>query len=152
MEQWMPAQIMGRLRRFPRSQWHAFFAVWGAGLFAHGYMLANKLPNHDDIHSMFGKGAVYEYGRWGLPFLGKLDGSYSMPWMLGLFTLFLLAVAAMLIVDMMRIKSPLFAALAGGGDAGGLPHHCQHLRLYVYERHIQPLGAARRAGRLALLP
>lgn len=114
MEQWMPAQVLGRLRRLPRSQWYAFFGVWVAGLFAHGYMLANKLPNHDDIHSTFGKGAIYESGRWGLPIIGKLDGSYSMPWMLGLFTLFLLAVTAMLMVDILQIRSPLFGALTGG--------------------------------------
>lgn len=117
MEQWMPAQVLGRLRRLPRSQWYAFFGVWVAGLFAHGYMLANKLPNHDDIHSMFGKGAIYESGRWGLPVIGKLDGSFSSSWMLGLFTLFLLAVTAMLMVDIMRIRSPLFGALAGGALA-----------------------------------
>ena len=41
------------------------------GLAAHMYMLTNKLPNHDDIESMFGKGATVTSGRWGLE-LSKL--------------------------------------------------------------------------------
>lgn len=114
MEHWMPNEVFGWLKRIPRAHWCGFAGVWVAGLFAHGYMLANKLPNHDDLHSLFGKGALYEMGRWGLPYVGRLDGNYSMPWMLGLLTLFLLAVTAMLLVELLQIQSPLFGALAGG--------------------------------------
>lgn len=113
MEQWMPDHVLGWLKKIPRPHWYAFAGVWLAGLFAHGYMFANKLPNHDDVQSFLTKGAGISLGRWGLGAVGRLDGSYSAPWMLGLFSLFLLAVTAMLLVEVLRIQKPLFAALTG---------------------------------------
>lgn len=113
MEQWMPDHLLSRLKRIPRPHWYAFAGAWLAGLFAHGYMFANKLPNHDDVQSFLTKGVEINLGRWGLGVVGKLDGSYSAPWMLGLFSLFLLAVTAMLLVEILRVQRPLFAALTG---------------------------------------
>lgn len=113
MEQWMPDQVLAWLKRIPRPHRYAFGGVWLAGLFAHGYMFANKLPNHDDVQSFLTKGAGINLGRWGLSFVGRLDGAYSAPWMLGLFSLCLLAVTAMLLVEFLEIKRPLFAALTG---------------------------------------
>ncbi len=113
MEQWMPDRVLAWIKRIPRPHRCAFWGVWLAGLFAHGYMFANKLPNHDDVQSFWGKGAGMSLGRWGLSLVGRLDGSFSAPWMLGLFSLCLLAAAAMLMVEILEIKRPLFAALAG---------------------------------------
>ena len=36
-----------------------FFTALLAGLAAHGYAFSNKLVNHDEIESLFGKGACY---------------------------------------------------------------------------------------------
>ncbi len=110
----MPDRVPALLKRITRPHRYAFWGVWLAGLFAHGYMLANKLPNHDDVQSFLTKGAGLSSGRWGLALVGRLDGSYSAPWMLGLFSLLLLAVTAMLLVEILEIQKPLFAALAGG--------------------------------------
>ena len=87
MEQWMPDHLLGWLKKIPRPHRFAFAGAFLAGLFAHGYMFANKLPNHDDVQSFLTKGAGLSSGRWGLEIVGRLDGSYSAPWMLGLFSL-----------------------------------------------------------------
>ena len=111
--EYTPERFAAGLKKVSRQQWWAFAGAWAAGLFAHGYMLANKLPNHDDLSCFWTKGASYTSGRWALDLVGWLDGSFSMPWMLGLTALLLLSVGAMFIVDILRLKSPLFCGLAG---------------------------------------
>lgn len=113
MEGWTPEAFVGRLKKIPRRQWYAFAGVWLAGLFAHGYMFANKLPNPDDLVCLWDKGVSFELGRWALPIVGMLDGTFSSPWMLGLLSMLLFSIAAMQLVEILRLKSPLFCALAG---------------------------------------
>ena len=43
-----------------------FLAALFTGLLAHGFAFTNKLLNHDEIESLFGKGATVTSGRWGL--------------------------------------------------------------------------------------
>ena len=42
-----------------------FLAALFTGLLAHGFAFTNKLLNHDEIESLFGKGATVTSGRWG---------------------------------------------------------------------------------------
>lgn len=111
--EYTPEHFVATLKRIPPQQRWAFAGAWAAGLFAHGYMLANKLPNHDDIACFWSKGGGLGMGRWGLELVGWLDGSFSSAWMLGLMALLFLSAAAMLIASLLRLKSPLFCFLAG---------------------------------------
>ncbi len=113
MEGPMPGWLAGIRARISRQQRWAFAGVWAAGLFAHGYMLANKLPNHDDIACFWSKGGSIELGRWGLGLVEWLDGGFSSPWLLGLLSLLFISLAAMLLVELLRLQSPLFCFLAG---------------------------------------
>ena len=76
-----------------------------AGLAAHMFMLTNKLPNHDDIESIFGKGATVTSGRWGLELIKPLFPDCSMPWIYGLIRILLLSVSACLMLRILKIKS-----------------------------------------------
>lgn len=76
-----------------------------AGLAAHMFMLTNKLPNHDDIESIFGKGATVTSGRWGLELIKPLFPDCSMPWIYGLISILLLSVSACLMLRILKIKS-----------------------------------------------
>lgn len=49
------------------------------GFIAHGFMLANKLPNHDDLCSLFIKWGTFELGRWGLELIKYIFPNFSMP-------------------------------------------------------------------------
>ncbi len=111
--EYTPERFVANLKRIPRQQWWAFAGVWAAGLFAHGYMLVNKLPNYDDITCLWSKDGGADFGRWALRFFRELDGSFSSPWMLGLLSLLYLAAAAMFLADVLRLESPLFCFLAG---------------------------------------
>lgn len=82
-----------------------------AGLLAYGYAFTNKLPNPDDVFWLFNKGATLASGRWGLPPLSVLFPDYSMPWIYGIFTLLLLAVAICLILKLFHIQNPIIQLL-----------------------------------------
>ncbi len=92
------AAVLGRKYRAP------FFAALIAGLCAHGYAFTNKLLNHDEIESLFGKGATVTSGRWGLELVKVLFPDWSMPWIYGIVSLVLIAAAACLMLETLDIR------------------------------------------------
>ena len=105
-----PEKLPERLRpcRLP------FFSALLAGLLAHGFAFANKLPNADELSSLYGKGMTVGSGRWGLELSKYLFPSISTPWIYGLLSLVLLSAAACLMVRIFRIRSPLLIAVLSG--------------------------------------
>lgn len=83
------------------------------GLLAHCFMLTNKLPNHDDIQSIFSKGATFELGRWGLELIKYIIPNYSMPWFNGIILLIAVTISACLIVKILGIRSKVKQCLIG---------------------------------------
>ncbi len=96
------------LRAAAAALWRAerlpFLSALLTGLAAHGYAFGNKLLNHDEIESLFGKGATVTSGRWGLELVKLLFPDYSMPWIYGLMSLVLLAAASCLMLRALRIR------------------------------------------------
>ena len=90
-----------------------FLASMLTGLAAHGYAFANKLVNHDEVESLFGKGATVTSGRWGLELVKVLFPDWSMPWIYGIISLLLISLAVCLMVRMLGIRSPVLQALLG---------------------------------------
>lgn len=90
-----------------------FLAAFAAGLVSHGYAFTNKLVNHDEVESLFGKGATITSGRWGLELVKPLFPDWSMPWVYGLVSILLLSLAVCLAVKLLNIRSkPMQALLA----------------------------------------
>lgn len=94
--------------RFP------FLASFFFGLLAYGFVFTNKLVNHDEVSSLFTKGATVTSGRWGLGALDSIFPNYSMPWIYGLFTILFIALSVCLMVNMFHIKSQLLQVLLSG--------------------------------------
>lgn len=90
------------------------FSAFFIGLLAHGFAFSNKYINHDEIYNLFGKGATVDSGRWGLGFLDAVFPNYSMPWIYGILTVVLIAVAACLIIHAFSIRHPILQALLAG--------------------------------------
>ncbi len=88
------------------ARWRApFFTALVVGLLAHGYAFFNKLVNHDEIESLFGKGATVTSGRWGLELVKVLFPDWSMPWIYGAASLLLMAIAVCLMLRLLEIRS-----------------------------------------------
>ena len=82
-----------------------FFTALVVGLLAHGYAFFNKLVNHDEIESLFGKGATVTSGRWGLELVKVLFPDWSMPWIYGAVSLLLMAAAVCLMLRLLQIRT-----------------------------------------------
>lgn len=99
----------------------AFMAVIAAGFAAHLYMFTNKLPNLDDVVMMNSFGTTFRTGRWFLWIVGAaayhLDLVFSLPWINGLITLFLLGVCAGIAADLLGMKSRTANVLLGAAIA-----------------------------------
>ena len=95
-----------------------FLSALLVGIMAHGYAFTNKLVNHDEIESLFGKGATVTSGRWGLELVKLLFPDWSMPWIYGLLSLLLISAAACLMLRILGLKSTamhiLLPALVAG--------------------------------------
>ena len=82
-----------------------FLTALAVGFCAHGYAFSNKLLNHDEIESLFGKGATVTSGRWGLELVKPLFPDWSMPWIYGIISLVFIAAAACLMLETLEIRS-----------------------------------------------
>lgn len=98
------SDLFGRIPQYIKT---TFIAACVSGLLAHFYIISRKLPNHDDIGHLFEATYGTASGRWLLPFIFKLDGNFSTPWLIGILSIILLAVAVCFTVSVMRIRRPL---------------------------------------------
>ncbi|MBQ6569681.1 MAG: glucosyltransferase domain-containing protein, partial [Clostridia bacterium] len=74
------------------------------GILCYLYVFTNKFVNVDEIYYLFGKGVTVSSGRWGLEILRFVIPDYSMPWLHGISTLFLISVSVCFIIDIFEIK------------------------------------------------
>ncbi len=106
---------------FVRDLWHrtpahirtTFFSAAAVGLATHLYAFTNKFANHDDLYQLFRGGYGVFSGRWLLPTVLRMDGSFSIPWLIGLLGILFLSLGACLVVSLLRIRRPLGCLLAG---------------------------------------
>ena len=84
------------------------------GFLAYGFTITNKLINHDEAYSLFLKGATVVSGRWGLGALDSIFPNYSMPWIYGLFTVFLIALGVCTLVSMFSVRNRLLQGILAG--------------------------------------
>lgn len=83
------------------------------GLFTHGYMFMNKLPNFDDAVAMTSRGTTYGWGRWFLPFTKVLTTGKNSPMWCGVTSLIFIIIATWFIVKLLRITNELAIVLVG---------------------------------------
>lgn len=108
-----------RDRQWIRKPW--FCAATAAavyGIAVHSFALNNILHNHDNIASQpGGYGLGVDMGRWFLEILGrffdKAGLNYNLPSVNGMIYIALLAVAAALLVSVLKIRSKVSAVLIG---------------------------------------
>lgn len=84
------------------------------GMLAHGFTFTNKLLNHDETYNLFGKGGTFTLGRWGLEICERIFPNFSMPWIYGVISIFLIALAVCIIVRIFNIRSRLLQILLAG--------------------------------------
>ena len=97
-----------------------FLSAFICGLFAHIYALTNHLYNYDELwHTPTGFGTGLEVGRWALSitvWIQKVlfDDCFTIPFINGMLTIILYAVAACFVVLALDIKDEFYAIIVGG--------------------------------------
>ena len=102
-----------------RPEWTAALAALLSGLLTHAFALIHLLHNYDNIlQQPKGYGAGITSGRWLLEILGDFNDAFvelnfNLSTMNGLGFLLFVALSTALIVDFLKIRNPVSAALAG---------------------------------------
>lgn len=89
--------------------WTVFF-----GLMIHLPVMLSDIPNHDGLSSLYFDQNMITSGRWFLSVACGFSSYYTVPWFIGLLGLFLLGCTAMVLTELLEIKSIGAAALCGG--------------------------------------
>lgn len=111
------------------------------GFLAHGFMFANKIPNHDDLQHYADLGVVgVANGRYVLHLFWKLFSDLSTPWLNGILGTLFLCAASFLLCESYDLNQR-WQALAMVGMMQLYPVNVSTY-CYMYEAHVFMLGVA----------
>lgn len=112
----MGNRLIEKWNRLERQYKLAFFTALLFGLFAHMYMIVNKLPNHDYVYNIHNDQFSWplSLGRWFLHITTGMSSYFILPWVNGLLAILYASVSAAVIVAVLEIKNPVPVILCGG--------------------------------------
>lgn len=84
------------------------------GLVTHGFIMANKYPNWDDLGQLWDDMNRGTSGRWFMRFPAGISSMLSMPWIGGLLTILYISLAVCFVVDLLKLKKISSCALVAG--------------------------------------
>lgn len=91
----------------------AFLSTFLIGLFVHMYKFTNTLPNHDSLGNYYSSQNVLGSGRWFLSIACGVSSYFDLPWVIGIFSLALIAVTTVIVITIFDVKNPVLIALIG---------------------------------------
>ncbi len=106
--------IKKQFSRLSKQSIYAGISAFIIGLIAHLFILTNEFANHDDIAVLWEEtGFRILYTRWLQSICSPLVSIWGSGLMAGLFTLIILAISAILIVDTLKIESYAMSVIVG---------------------------------------
>ena len=110
-----PVEVWKELRANMRKEWKtAFWTVVILGLMIHLPVMIGDYPNHDGLASMYFDQNMITSGRWFLTVACGFSSYFSLPWVIGLFSLFFLGIGAAALTEFLEIKSEPAIILISG--------------------------------------
>ena len=96
--------------------WHyTFFTAIILGLCTHLPIMLSDIPNHDGLASIYFDQNMTISGRWFLSIACGFSSYYALPWLIGVFSIIILAVTAVVLVEVLEIEK-----ISGGVITAGL--------------------------------
>ena len=83
---------------------YTFFTAIILGLCTHLPIMLSDIPNHDGLASIYFDQNMTVSGRWFLSVACGFSSYYSLPWIIGLLAILLLAVTAVLLTEVLEIE------------------------------------------------
>ncbi len=99
--------LFGRLWNTVKKKEYAFpfLAAIIVGFVTHFYLFVNKFPNADAMTSFYFDQNMVTSGRWFLTVVCGISSYYDLNWIIGVLSVFYLAVASVLLCEFLEIKS-----------------------------------------------
>lgn len=94
---------------------YTFFTAIILGLCTHLPIMLSDIPNHDGLASIYFDQNMTVSGRWFLSVACGFSSYYSLPWIIGLLAILILAVTAVLLTEVLEIEK-----VSGGVMIAGL--------------------------------
>jgi len=113
-----PIETVKKLTREKKDLFILFGVIFAFGFLMHIYMFTHKFFNYFELGNIFAdmsftQGDTIAQGRWFLPIATNLFTGFSIPAINGIVSLFYLTTSAVMIVDLLQIKSKLYSVLFG---------------------------------------
>ncbi len=89
-----------------RTGWGlAFWSALIMGLLTHLPVMLSDIPNHDGLDSMYFDQNMITSGRWFLTVACGFSSYYTLPWLIGLLALGFLALTAVILTELLDLRS-----------------------------------------------
>lgn len=110
-----PAECMKIVREKVKKEWKvAFLSAFFLGLLIHLPAWVQDVPNHDGLASVYFDQNMITSGRWFLTVACGLTSYFTLPWMIGLFSLLWLSVTAVILTEVLEVKQKEWIVVISG--------------------------------------
>ena len=83
---------------------YTFFTAVILGICTHMPIMLSDIPNHDGLASIYFDQNMVISGRWFLSVACGLSSYYTLPWLIGLLAILLLAITAVILTEVLEIE------------------------------------------------
>ena len=98
-----------------KKEWKiAFFSTFIIGILIHIYKFTNTLQNKDAVYNYYADQNIVGSGRWFLSIASGFSSWFDLPWINGLFSVAIIAITAVVIVDIFHVGNPFVIGLISG--------------------------------------
>lgn len=93
---------------------YTFFTAVVLALCTHLPIMLSDIPNHDGLASIYFDQNMIVSGRWFLSIACGFSSYYTLPWLIGLISIVILAITSVLLVEVFEIKNIAVGMLIAG--------------------------------------
>ena len=110
-----PTQCWNWIKEHTKPEWKtAFFSAAVLGLLIHMPVMLSDIPNHDGLASMHFDQNMITSGRWFLSIACGFSSYYTLPWLIGLIAVFLLALTSAALTEFLEVHNKGAIVLISG--------------------------------------
>lgn len=110
-----PSVCFEKMKNGIKKEWKvAFVSAFLLGLLIHLPAMISDIPNHDGLDSLYFDQNMVTSGRWFLTVACGFSSYFTIPWMIGLLSMFYLACAAVVLTDILEIRKTYCVILVSG--------------------------------------
>ena len=109
----MGNELLSFYQKSVKRSWKiAFLSAVIFGFLVHTYKFANNFPYFDSYYNFYSSQYMVASGRWFLSAACALSSYFDLPWLVGIFCVFYMALAAAAVTEVFGIENPCLIAVS----------------------------------------